>query len=39
MGEITGKLMRVTAYRTKDHDSVTRIIDINEAAGAHHEVL
>lgn len=39
MGEITGKLMRVTAYRTKDHDSVTRIIDINEAAGEHHEVL
>lgn len=32
MGKITGRLMRVTAYRTKDHDSLTRIIDIQEAA-------
>lgn len=33
MGKITGKLMHVTAYRTKTHDAVTRIIDIEEAAG------
>ena len=32
MGAITGKLMRVTAYRTKPHDAVTRIIDIEEAS-------
>jgi CheY-like chemotaxis protein len=33
MGKITGKLMHITAYRTKTHDTVTRIIDIEEAAG------
>lgn len=33
MGKITGRLMRVTAYRTKPHDSLTRIIDIEEASG------
>jgi response regulator RpfG family c-di-GMP phosphodiesterase len=32
MGMITGKLMNVTVYRTKQHDSYTRIIDIDEAA-------
>lgn len=32
MGTITGKLMRVTAYRTKSHDAVTRIIDIEGAS-------
>ncbi len=31
MGKITGKLMNVTVYRTKQHDSHTRIIDIDEA--------
>jgi CheY-like chemotaxis protein len=33
MGKITGKLMNITAYRTKQHDTHTRIIDIEEAAG------
>ena len=33
MGKITGKLMHVTAYRTKTHDTLTRIIDIEEAVG------
>lgn len=33
MGKITGKLMNITAYRTKQHDTHTRIIDIDEAAG------
>lgn len=33
MGKITGRLMNVTAYRTKSHDTLTRIIDIEEAAG------
>ncbi len=33
MGKITGKLMRVAAYRTKAHDSLTRIIDIEKATG------
>jgi signal transduction histidine kinase len=33
MGKITGRLMRVTAYRTKPHDALTRIIDIEEASG------
>lgn len=33
MGKITGKLMNVTAYRTKQHDINTRIIDIDEATG------
>lgn len=33
MGTITGKLMNVTAYRTKQHDINTRIIDIDEATG------
>lgn len=32
MGKITGKLMRVTAYRTKSHDALTRIIDIEGAS-------
>jgi len=32
IGSITGKLMNVTAYRTKQHDSHRRIIDIDEAA-------
>lgn len=32
MGQITGKLMRITSYRTKNHDAVTSIIDIEEAA-------
>ncbi len=32
IGTITGKLMRVTAYRTKPHDATTQIIDIDEAA-------
>jgi CheY-like chemotaxis protein len=36
MGTITGKLMRVTAYRTKTHDSVTRIIDIEQAVDNAH---
>jgi hypothetical protein len=33
MGKITGKLMNVTTYRTKQHDINTRIIDIDEATG------
>jgi CheY-like chemotaxis protein len=33
MGKITGKLMNITAYRTKQHDTHTRIIDIEGAAG------
>jgi CheY-like chemotaxis protein len=33
MGTITGKLMHVTAYRTKAHDAVTCIIDLEEATG------
>jgi response regulator RpfG family c-di-GMP phosphodiesterase len=33
MGKITGKLMNITAYRTKQHDTHTRIIDIEEAVG------
>ncbi|WP_419660901.1 MprA: response regulator protein [Desulfosarcina variabilis str. Montpellier] len=33
MGKITGKLMNVTTYRTKQHDPNTRIIDIDEATG------
>ena len=33
MGKITGQLMNVTAYRTKPHDTLTHIIDIDNAAG------
>jgi len=33
MGKITGQLMNVTAYRTKPHDTLTHIIDINKAVG------
>ena len=32
IGRITSKLMNVTAYRTKKHDSHRRIIDIDKAA-------
>jgi DNA-binding response OmpR family regulator len=32
IGRITGKLMNVTIYRTKQHDSHRRIIDIDKAA-------
>jgi two-component system cell cycle response regulator len=33
MGTITGKLARVTAYRTKPHDAGTTIFDIDGSAG------
>jgi two-component system cell cycle response regulator len=34
MGKMTAKLANVTTYRTKAHDGVTRIIDIDGALGA-----
>jgi C4-dicarboxylate-specific signal transduction histidine kinase len=33
MGEITGKLMRITRYKTKDYLQGIRIVDIDGAAG------
>jgi CheY-like chemotaxis protein len=39
VGAITGKLVNVTAYRTKAHDGVTRIIDIDDAVGKRPEVV
>jgi len=35
MGKITGRLMNITTYRTKPHDSLTNIIDIEESSGSY----